>query len=136
MSGFVLDAETTMRWLWEDRCDQRADDLLGELQSELALVPTVWCLQVSQALVEAERAGRLTAAASARFLRLLHTLPISVDRETPARAHSEGLALARTHGLTAVDAAYLELAMREGLPLATTDPTLAEAARLNGVPTR
>ncbi len=134
MSGFVLDCTVTMAWCFEDVSDDWADALLGRLGGELALVPTVWCLEVAEALLGAERMGKLRPADSARFLRLLHTLPIVVDRETPARAHTDGFAQARERDISAHAAAYLELAMREGLPLATRDDELRRAALEAGVP--
>lgn len=134
MSGFVLDCTVTMSWCFEDAADDWADGLLGRLGREMALVPTVWCIEVAESLLGAERMGKLRPAESARFLRLLHTLPIVVDRETPARAHSDGLAQARVHGISSQAAAYLELAMREGLPLATRDDELRRAASEAGVP--
>ena len=134
MSGFVLDCGVALAWCFEDLGDPWTEGLLDRLHGETAIVPTVWCLEVAEALLAAERLGRLRPADSARFLRLLHTLPIAVDRETPARAHGETMARARVHHLSAPAAAYLELAMREGLPLATRDEDLLRAAADAGVP--
>lgn len=131
--SFVLDCTLTMAWAFDDLADAWSDSLLDRLGSHGAFVPTVWCIEVADALLEAEGLGKLRAADSSRFLRLLHSLPIEVDRETPARAHAEGFSCARDHDLSAASAAYLELAMREGLPLATRDPELRDAARKAGV---
>jgi predicted nucleic acid-binding protein len=84
-------------------------------------------------LLQAERRARLKAGGVAGRLELLHALPIVTDDETPARAWREVLALARSEHLTTYDAAYLELAMRRGLPLATKDAELAAAAGRVGV---
>jgi predicted nucleic acid-binding protein len=131
--SFVLDCTVTMAWAFEDLSDAWSDALLERLGTSGAVVPTVWCVEVADALLEAEGLDRLRPADSARFLRLLHSLPIVVDRETPARAHAEGLACARKHDLSSASAAYLELAMREGLPLATRDAELRRAAGAAGV---
>jgi predicted nucleic acid-binding protein len=69
----------------------------------------------------------------AQFLRQLGSLPIIVDSETAKRAFSEVLAIAHTERLSAYDAAYLELALREGCPLATLDAALAACAKKPGV---
>jgi predicted nucleic acid-binding protein len=80
-----------------------------------------------------ERRGRITPAESAAFIAMIEELPIVADRATETRALHETIGLAREHGLTAYDAAYLELAMRRGLPLATGDRQLAAASRRAGV---
>lgn len=82
----------------------------------------------------AERRGRLTAAEVARIRELVLALPIEVVTDHVPRVLTEVLALARHHGLSVYDASTLDLAMREGLPLATLDERLAEAARRCGVP--
>lgn len=133
MSRFVLDASVALAWCFEDEADPAADALLRTLGPRTALVPGLWALEVTNVLIGAERRGRITPAETARFLRLLDELPIDVDAETPARAGREGLLLARAHGLSSYDAAYLELAVRRGVPLATRDRALAEAARSVGV---
>jgi predicted nucleic acid-binding protein len=81
-----------------------------------------------------ERRKRSTQAKAAKWLRLLAALPIAVDTQTPGLAFAPILALARSHGLTAYDAAYLELAVRLGLPLAARDRRLEKAAQEVGVP--
>ena len=81
-----------------------------------------------------ERRKRSTQAQATKWLRLLSALPIAVDAKTPGAAFNEVLSLARSHGLTAYDAAYLELAIRLGLPLATLDDALKRAAQTVGVP--
>ncbi len=133
MTRFVLDASVALSWCFEDEADAAADALLRSLDARTAVVPGLWSLEVVNVLLGAERRGRITAAGSGRFLRLIEALPIEVDAETPARAAREGVVLARAHGLSAYDAAYLELAVRHGIPLATRDRALAAAARAVGV---
>jgi len=127
----VVDAETVLGWAFEDTGGD--DDLLRRVAEHGALVPTLWCVELADGLLRAEQRGRLTAAEASRFLGLLHSMPVGVDRETPARALGDALALARRHDLSAGDAAYLELAIREGLPLATARPALMNAAGAAGV---
>ena len=99
-----------------------------------AHVPGLWPLEVANALLVGERRGRTTAADAAHFLAILSAFPITVDDETVARAWADTMHLARAHNLSAYDAAYLELAMRRGLPLATLDDKLKAAAVAVGVP--
>ncbi len=123
-----------MAWCFEDEADALADAALERLAEEGALVPSPWSLEVVNVLLAAERARRITASDSARFLELIGDLPITV-LETPfKRAAAQVAALGREHGLSAYDAAYLDLAMREGLPLASRDKTLCHAATECGVP--
>ncbi len=131
-NAFVLDASITLAWFFEDEADAYAESVLDSLGSAVALVPALWSQEVGNALVVAERKKRTTEAKVTHFLTLLLSLPITVDEETAERAWSDTLGLARTHGLSTYDAAYLELALREGLPLATLDEPLREALRAVG----
>ena len=130
MSGFVLDCSVGMAWCFEDKADRYADGVLDRLVDESALVPPLWPLEIANVLVVAERRRRLRRSDSARFLELVGALPIAVDTATPNPSHL--LAVAREHRLSAYDAAYLALAMREGIPLATRDLALGKAARRCG----
>ena len=96
-------------------------------------MPSLWPLEVGNILTQAEWAQRTTAARVSQFVEQLASLPIRVDEETAARALGETLSLARSERLTTYDAAYLELTMRRGLPLATKDRALSEAAVRQGV---
>jgi predicted nucleic acid-binding protein len=93
----------------------------------------LWPFEVANALVDAERRGRINAAQQADFLERLRMLPVSVEHRPAAWLGQQILPLARAHRLSAYDAAYMELAIREGLPLATIDQDLKEAARAVGV---
>jgi predicted nucleic acid-binding protein len=130
---FVLDASLALAWRFEDDGSDYADRVLDRLRSDRALVPPVWPLEVANGLVVGERRGRLTHANVARSVELLRELPIVVDGLDTAAALGPVLNLARTHRLSAYDAAYLELAMREGLPLATQDDALRSVAEQAGV---
>jgi predicted nucleic acid-binding protein len=134
MSRFVLDSSVAASWCFEDEANDYAEGVLDRLSGEEALVPALWLLEMGNVLYNAERSGSITAAQSARLVELLQALPIAVDESTPARAMDGILSLAREHGLSTYGAAYLELAMREGLPLATRNDALREAACRCGVP--
>lgn len=129
---FVLDASATLAWCFEDAADPAADLALSLLeQGGEALVPGLWRLEVANVLVVSERRKRLTEADSSHFLGLIQALPIKVATD---RVDVEAILMtARAHGLTAYDSAYLDLARRTGLPLATLDGKLADAAVSSGV---
>lgn len=133
MNRFVLDCSVVMAWCFEDEADAYADSVLNLMDESEALVPCIWPLEVANVLLVAERRKRLTEAASLQFAGLLSELPITVDYESSDRALSEILFLGRQQGLSSYDAAYLELAMREGIPLATRDSKLSKVSRKCGV---
>lgn len=135
MSGFVLDCSIAVSWCFEDEAAEATDALLERARDEGALVPSLWHLELGNALLQAERRGRVSSADVTTRLELLGDLPIITDDETSLRALRETLTLARAETLTTYDAAYLELAMRRGLPLATKDQTLREAAQRIGMKT-
>src|SRR5206468_299434 len=95
--------------------------------------PDLWSLEIANLLALAERKKRITVADTTAFIELLDSISLSVDPEMSQRALGEILGLSRSHGLTAYDAAYLELAMRLGVPLATRDEVLRKAAKKAGV---
>ncbi len=127
-SAFVLDASIALAWCFADEAHEPALRVLDRLQESEALVPSLWLLEVGNALLGAERRGRLTQAESTRFLELLRRLPIRVEEPPAARMWNDLLNLARLYRLSTYDAAYLDLAMRLALPLATLDEALREAA--------
>ena len=126
--ALVLDASVALSWCFEDEPHAYGDAVLEHLETGEALVPGIWPLEVGNALLVAERRERLTKADSARFLTLLGQLPIIVEQDSPERMFGEIIALARAHSLSTYDASYLDLAMRNGLPLATQDARLVHAA--------
>lgn len=133
MSAFVLDCSVTMIWCFEDEIDPACDALLDRLRRDEALVPALWHWEVANVLAMAVRKGRVVAAEVVSRLALLTSLPIRTDSEGFSRAWRETMALAEAHGLTVYDAAYLELALRSGVPLATRDKALRDAAIALGV---
>jgi predicted nucleic acid-binding protein len=133
MTAFVLDCSIAMTWCFEDEASPDADRLLDRLRDDGAIVPMLWFWEVANVLNAAVRRGRLAPGEVPPRLRLLSALPIEVDAEGAARAWRETLMLAQAHGLTAYDAAYLELALRHGAELATLDKDLRAAASGLGV---
>jgi predicted nucleic acid-binding protein len=129
----VLDNSVVMAWCFRDVGDGYADAVLESLAGNEALVPGIWPLEVVNVLAAAERRRRLSETDSTRFLALLADLPLRVIQEPPQRVTGEILALARETGLSSYDASYLDLAMREGAPLATLDQELRKAAVRVGV---
>jgi len=133
LSRFVLDNSVVMAWCFEDEANDFTSAILESLVSNEALVPTIWPLEVANVLLVGERKGRSTEARTSRFVALLDALPIRVDAATSQHALSGILTLAREQRLSAYDAAYLDLAMREGVSLAAQDKALRRAAAACGV---
>jgi predicted nucleic acid-binding protein len=127
--AFVLDASITACWIFQDERDPRADAAFARVQTEEAVVPGLWWFEIRNILVVNERRQRISERDTGVFLRDLAGLRIRVDREP-----EEGvvLRLARTHRLSVYDASYLELALREAIPLATLDDELTAAAHGEG----
>ena len=125
---FVLDASMTMAWCFPDEGTPQTDAVLRRLEASRALAPTIWPLEVANALAIGERRGRRTEAQTRRLLEWLRSLPIDVEDGGAGQVWESTLHLARETGLTVYDASYLDLAMLRGLPLATIDARLAAAA--------
>jgi len=133
MSHFVTDCSVTMCWCFPDEADPYAARILERLDVDETVVPAIWSLEVTNVLLIGERRKRLSEADSLRFLGVLRALPIIVDDTPVGQTQDDILALGRRHNLSSYDAAYLELAMRQGVPLATLDERLVVAARDSGV---
>jgi predicted nucleic acid-binding protein len=128
--GFVLDASVSACWALDDEEDTIADVALDRSDVEEIVVPSLWWFEIRNILIVAERRKRLTVATTDAFLRSIRRLKLSIDR---APEEKDVILLARRHGLTVYDSGYLELALREGLALATLDKRLAAAAEAEGV---
>ncbi len=133
MAALVVDCSVTLAWFLGDEGSPLTDGILDRVADAGAIAPALWPLEVGNALLIAERRGRLPGDHRARILRHLADLPIVLDDETAARAWRETSAIAEAQALTLYDAAYLELAARLALPLATLDRPLREAAQRVGV---
>src|SRR6266545_904811 len=131
---FVLDTSVSLAWHFEDEVSEYAEKVLDMLGSDTAIVPSLWPMEVANGLVNGERRRRLDEARLTRAVELCLQLPITVQEVPLDLALQAILNLAREQGLTAYDAAYLDLAMRQGLPLATQDDDLRAAAVRVGVP--
>ena len=128
MTALVIDSSAALSWCFEDEASPETDALFERVRDLGAVVPGLWHLEIANVLLQAEKRGRITAGDVTMRLDLIAALPITTDSETTARAWREILALARAQGLTTYDAAYLELAIRRGLPLQTKDAALIGAA--------
>lgn len=131
--NFVLDASVTLSWAFEDERTDEALAVLDRLGRSEAVTSAIWPLEVANALLSAERARRIEPDAANRFAALLLDLPIVIDPVERRRPLDSVRQLARTHALSAYDGSYLELALRLGIPLATLDARLGDAARAAGV---
>ena len=128
MTAFVLDASVALAWCFVDEATPATVALLDRLADEDAVVLRSGAPRVANALAMAERRGRLSVADLSGSVALLQRLPVAVDGEGASRAFRDLLNLARSERLTIYDAAYLELALRRGLPLASKDAKLRKAA--------
>jgi len=133
LSRFVLDCSVTMAWCFEDEADAYADRALDSLKAGSALVPALWSFEVANVLIVAERRRRLRRSDADAFLHLLARLPLEIDHSLAIHDISFLIAIGRDHRLSAYDAAYLRLAIRERLPIATRDMALRSAARALGI---
>lgn len=132
MKRFVLDNSVAMRWLLasHNKTDQQyAESVLQCLIDGEALVPHLWHLEAANVLLSAEKQQQLDISEVERFISQLENLPIQLDSLTARQAFNRTLSLSRAYKLSSYDGAYLELAVREGLPLATLDKDLKKAAR-------
>ncbi len=129
----VLDGSVALAWCFSDEADPYADAVARKLPSNGAIVPAHWHLEVANALLVGERRGRCDQADTAHWLAFLGSLPITVDDYNGNRVFNDVVALARAQSLSAYDAAYLELALRRGLRLATLDKALKSASAAVGV---
>jgi predicted nucleic acid-binding protein len=131
---FVLDASVAVAWCFEDETTKFTEGALDLISAGAeALVPSIWPLEISNALLIAERRKRIALAKVTALLFRIAGLPISVRPTDSKQAFEQILPMARQQGLSQYDAAYLELAVREGLPLATLDRELQRAAKATGV---
>ncbi len=126
---FVLDCSVAMAWVFPDEATATTDALRDKLLTDMAVVPALWPIEVGNVLLVATRRGRIRRGDWKRLHGNLDALPIEIDRETPDRVWQAILPLAWEHKLSAYDAAYLELAVRLRLPLATLDKALHAACR-------
>lgn len=131
--NFVLDCSVTMTWCFPDEATHYTCAVRDSLMVKTAVVPSLWPLEIANVLWGSECKKRISRLQSARFLDMLESCPIVIDDATPRLARTSILELARIHKITVYDAAYLELAIREQLPLATLDKQLFQAAKMEHI---
>lgn len=132
--SFILDASVTLSWCFTDEYTSETNTLLAECLNRDIYVPGLWSLEVGNILLLGLKKERISSAGVSEFLNLLESLKINTDTNTASRAFHQILSLAQAHHLTTYDAAYLELAMRMGLPLATKDKALRSVCEILQVP--
>jgi predicted nucleic acid-binding protein len=131
--SLVLDSSVTLAWIFSEETTPAIQNVLSLVTTAGAWVPALWRLEVANVLEMGVRSRRNSAAFRDSTLADLALLPIQVDAETDRQAWGPTLRLAARHRLTLYDAAYLELAQRRGLPLATLDAELRAAAKAEKV---
>lgn len=131
--SIVVDSSLALAWCFEDERTAATVALLTEVAEAGAVAPVLWPLEVLNGLAMAERRGRLETARRHQLAGFLQELPITIDYESASQAWTDTATLAERCKLTLYDAAYLELAQRLGLPLATLDRDLRSAATAVGV---
>jgi predicted nucleic acid-binding protein len=134
--SLVIDSSITLAWFFEDERTERADVVMRQVAKTGAVVPSLWRLEIANALQSALRRKRIDAAFRDASIADLRSFPIAVDSETDRHAWGTSLTLAERCQLTLYDAAYLELAQRLRLPLASLDRDLRAACRTVGVRVR
>ena len=129
---FVLDCSLTMSWCFDDEKTEKGDQILESLTEDTSIiVPTLWQLEVTNVLTLAERRGRITTGQTLVIMDFLSDLPIMIDENT--YDFKEIYILAKTYNLTSYDAAYLDLALKNQVPLGTLYTKLIEACRQAGM---
>jgi predicted nucleic acid-binding protein len=131
MPAFVLDSSLAAAWCFPDERTDYTNLVLGSLAAPIeALAPRLWAYEIRNSLLMGMRRKRITKIEAEEFLDSLQRLPI---RFTDPVSYDGVFQLADRHGLTVYDAAYLDVALREGLPLASLDGALVRAAAQSGV---
>jgi predicted nucleic acid-binding protein len=133
MIVLILDASAALAAVLPEPNSADAQGFLTRVIDDGAVVPTLWCLEVDNTLLVAERRRSIAVGDHKALLRRLAALPIVADLETSVRAWRETIELAQRRRLTLYDAAYLELSLRRGLPLATFEAALRRAANTANV---
>lgn len=132
--AFVVDASVGFSWVYPGQASAKTDELLERIKSgATVVVPSLWFLEVANGLLAAERRRLLKRAERERALGMLSELPLVPDEDASRGAFGRTSALAREHGLSVYDAAYVETAARRKLPLGSRDLALRKAARKCGV---
>jgi predicted nucleic acid-binding protein len=133
VSGIVINASVTLAWCSPDKASDYAEGVLLALEGRTALVPPIWSVEITNALKVGERRRRIRHPKVRRFVELLKGLSILEDTQPFADRVTNILPLAQEYDLSAYDAAYLDVAVRQRVPLATLDAALQKAGRAAGI---
>ena len=131
--SFVIDNSIALAWCFEDEHTQAVMNLLVRITETGAIAPSLWPLEALNGLLMAERRKRLDRKRRHHLAQFLRDLPVTLDTETADQAWTVSARLAERYRLTLYDAAYLELAQRRKLPLATLDEDLIRAGKTLGI---
>ncbi len=131
--SFVIDNSVALAWCFEDEHTGPIMDLLDRVVETGAFAPSLWPLETLNGLLMAESRKRLDAKRRQRLAGFLRGLPVMLDTETAEQGWTATARLAERHRLTLYDAAYLELAQRRKLPLATLDRDLIRTGKTLGM---
>lgn len=124
----IVDCSMAMAWCFADEGNEETARVQNRLIAESAVVPAHWFLEVTNVLALAEKRKRISAADATQFVNLLKAFDIQADQDISTRAFDHILPLCRSYALTSYDAAYLDLAIRRQLPIASLDDDLRRAA--------
>jgi predicted nucleic acid-binding protein len=131
--SLALDSSVALAWVYADETTDTLLRLFDDVRLHGAWVPGLWRWEIANVLQMNVRRGRHDGDFRDGALASLALLPVKVDAEADRQAWSATLSLAERHGLTVYDAAYLEIASRRKIPLATLDRQLREAATSDGI---
>ena len=133
MNGIAIDASVALAWCFPDEASNYADSVLLALENQTVIVPAIWAVEITNALLVGQRRKRIRQPEVRRFVDLLKGLSIVEERQTFAETVSNVLPLAREYDLSAYDAAYLDVAIRHEIPLATLDAAMQKACTAAGI---
>jgi predicted nucleic acid-binding protein len=133
LNGIAIDASVTLAWCFPDEASNYADSVLLALENQTVIVPTIWAVEITNALLVGERRKRIRQPEIRRFVDLLKGLSVVEERQKFAETVSNVLPLAREYDLSAYDAAYLDVAIRHEIPLATLDAAMQKACTAAGI---
>jgi predicted nucleic acid-binding protein len=133
LNGIVIDASVALAWCFPDEASDYADSVLLALENETAIVPAIWAVELANALLVGERRKRIHQPEVRRFVELVMGLSVVQDGQASANTVSNIVPLGREYNLSAYDAAYLDVAVRHEIPLATFDHALRKACTTAGI---
>jgi len=133
LNGIVIDASVALAWCFPDEASDYADSVLLAVENQTVFVPAIWAVEIANALLVGERRKRIRQSEVRSFIDLIKDLRVIEDGQPFADTVSNVLPLAREYDLSAYDAAYLDVAVRHEIPLATFDRALQRACILAGI---